>query len=166
MAAGSTEGSRAGGPAGSATGTAAEVTGRLWLEKGRRGFLGRGRIELLRRIGEQGSIARAARAMGMGEMRIAFLHVLPNTLAPFIVLTTARLGSAIRTEAALSFLGLGIPEPYPSWGRMLADSQTLMGFAPGLAIFPGLAIVLTVLGLNLMGDGLRDALDPRLRRRA
>jgi peptide/nickel transport system permease protein len=106
----------------------------------------------------------AARAMGMNEMRIAFFHVLPNTLAPFIVLTTAQLGSAILVEAALSFLGLGIPEPYPSWGRMLSESAAEYAQqAPWLVIFPGLVISLLVFGTNLLGDAMRDILDPRLR---
>jgi peptide/nickel transport system permease protein len=106
----------------------------------------------------------AARAMGMGEMRIAFLHVLPNTLAPFIVLTTAQLGSAILTEAALSFLGLGIPEPYPSWGRMLSESAAEYAQkAPWLVIFPGVVISVLVFATNLLGDAMRDVLDPRLR---
>ena len=106
----------------------------------------------------------AARALGMSELRIAVMHVLPNTLAPFIVLTTAQLGSAILTEAALSFLGLGIPEPYPSWGRMLSQSAAEYAQkAPWLVIYPGLAISLTVFATNLLGDSLRDVLDPRLR---
>jgi peptide/nickel transport system permease protein len=106
----------------------------------------------------------AARALGMSELRIAVLHVLPNTLAPFIVLTTAQLGSAILTEAALSFLGLGIPEPYPSWGRMLSQSAAEYAQkAPWLVIYPGLAISLAVFATNLLGDALRDVLDPRLR---
>ena len=106
----------------------------------------------------------AARAIGMGEMRIALRHVLPNTLAPLIVLGTAQLGSAILTEASLSFLGLGIPEPYPSWGRMLSESAAeYVSTAPWLVIFPGVAISLTVFGTNLLGDALRDILDPRQR---
>jgi len=106
----------------------------------------------------------AAHAVGMNEMRIAFLHVLPNTLAPFIVMTTAQLGSAILVEASLSFLGLGIPEPYPSWGRMLSESAAEYAQeAPWLVVFPGLAISLAVFGTNLLGDALRDSLDPRLR---
>ena len=106
----------------------------------------------------------AARAVGMGEMRIAVRHVLPNTLAPLIVLGTAQLGSAILTEASLSFLGLGIPEPYPSWGRMLSESAAeYVRTAPWLVIFPGVAISLTVFGTNLLGDALRDILDPRQR---
>jgi peptide/nickel transport system permease protein len=106
----------------------------------------------------------AARAVGMGEMRIAVRHVLPNTLAPLIVLATAQLGSAVLTEASLSFLGLGVPEPYPSWGRMLSESAAeYVRTAPWLVIFPGLAISLTVFGTNLLGDALRDIFDPRQR---
>ena len=106
----------------------------------------------------------AARAVGMGEMRIAVRHVLPNTLAPLIVLATAQLGSAILVEASLSFLGLGIPEPYPSWGRMLSESAAeYVRTAPWLVIFPGVAISLAVFGTNLFGDALRDILDPRQR---
>jgi len=106
----------------------------------------------------------AARAVGMNESRIALMHVLPNTLAPFIVLTTAQLGSAILTEAALSFLGLGIPEPYPSWGRMLSQSAAEYAQrAPWLVIYPGAAISLAVFATNLLGDALRDILDPRLK---
>jgi peptide/nickel transport system permease protein len=106
----------------------------------------------------------AARSIGMSEMRIALRHVLPNTLAPLIVLATAQLGSAILTEASLSFLGLGIPEPHPSWGRMLSESAAeYVRTAPWLVIFPGLAISLAVFGTNLLGDALRDILDPRQR---
>jgi peptide/nickel transport system permease protein len=106
----------------------------------------------------------AARAVGMGEVRIAVRHVLPNTLAPLIVLATAQLGSAILVEASLSFLGLGIPEPHPSWGRMLSESAAeYVRTAPWLVIFPGVAISLTVFGTNLLGDALRDILDPRER---
>jgi len=106
----------------------------------------------------------AARAVGMNEFAIALRHVLPNTLAPLIVLATAQLGSAILVEAALSFLGLGIPEPYPSWGRMLSESAAeYVRTAPWLVIYPGLAISLAVFGTNLLGDALRDLLDPRLR---
>ena len=106
----------------------------------------------------------AAKSIGMSESRIAFRHVLPNTLAPLIVLATAQLGSTILTEASLSFLGLGIPEPYPSWGRMLSESAAeYVRTAPWLVIFPGVAISLTVFGTNLLGDALRDILDPRQR---
>ena len=106
----------------------------------------------------------AARAVGMNEVEIALRHVLPNTLAPLIVLGTAQFGSAILVEAALSFLGLGIPEPYPSWGRMLSDSAAeYVRIAPWLVIYPGVAISLAVFGTNLLGDALRDIFDPRLR---
>lgn len=106
----------------------------------------------------------AAKSVGMSETRIAFRHVLPNTLAPLIVLATAQLGSTILTEASLSFLGLGIPEPYPSWGRMLSESAAeYVRTAPWLVIFPGVAISLAVFGTNLFGDALRDILDPRQR---
>jgi peptide/nickel transport system permease protein len=106
----------------------------------------------------------AAKAMGMSEIRIAVKHILPNTMAPLIVLATAQLGSAILVEASLSFLGLGVPEPHPSWGRMLSESAAeYMRAAPWLVIFPGIAISLVVFGTNLMGDALRDILDPRQR---
>lgn len=106
----------------------------------------------------------AARAAGMSEIRVAVRHVLPNTLAPLIVLGTAQLGSAILVEASLSFLGLGVPEPHPSWGRMLSESAAeYVRVAPWLVIFPGLAISAAVFGTNLLGDALRDILDPRQR---
>ena len=106
----------------------------------------------------------AARALGLSHARIAFRHVLPNTMGPFIVLCTAQLGSAILVEAALSFLGLGVPEPYPSWGRMLSISAAEYARkAPHLVLVPGIAISLAVFGANLLGDALRDTLDPRLR---
>ncbi len=106
----------------------------------------------------------SAFALGVGHLRVAFRHVLPNTFGPFIVLVTAQLGGAILAEAALSFLGLGVPEPYPSWGRMLSIAAAEYAQkAPWLVIFPGLAISLAVFGTNLLGDALRDTLDPRLR---
>ena len=106
----------------------------------------------------------AARALGLGHLRIAFRHILPNTMGPFIVLCTAQLGSAILVEATLSFLGLGVPEPYPSWGRMLSVSAAEYAQkAPHLVLIPGIAISLAVFGSNLLGDALRDTLDPRLR---
>ena len=106
----------------------------------------------------------AAKAIGMSESRIAIRHVLPNTLAPLIVLATAQFGSTILIEAALSFLGLGVPEPHPSWGRMLSESAAeYVRTAPWLVIFPGAAISFVVFGTNLLGDALRDMLDPRQR---
>ena len=106
----------------------------------------------------------AARALGLTHLRIAFRHILPNTVGPFIVLGTAQLGAAILVEATLSFLGLGVPEPYPSWGRMLSVSAAEYAQkAPWLVLFPGIAISLAVFGSNLLGDALRDTLDPRLR---
>ncbi|PZM16101.1 ABC transporter permease [Rhizobium tubonense] len=101
----------------------------------------------------------AARAIGNSRLQITIRHVLPNILSQIIVQGSIQLGLAILTEAGLSFLGLG-PAP-PTWGRMLADAQTYLALAPWLAILPGLAIALSVLGFNLLGDGLRDLLDPR-----
>jgi len=109
--------------------------------------------------------ALAARAAGRGPFAIAFDHVLPNVAPSLIVQATIQFAIAILAEAALSYLGLGAQPPLASWGRMLADAQAWMYVAPRLAIFPGLAVALSVLGLNLLGDGLRDALDPRLRAR-
>ena len=106
----------------------------------------------------------AARTSGKGEVRIAMDHILPNIASVLIVQGTIQFALGILAEAGLSYLGLGTHPPMPSWGKMLSESQTMMFFAPQLAILPGLAIVLTVLGLNLLGDGLRDILDPRLRR--
>jgi peptide/nickel transport system permease protein len=107
----------------------------------------------------------AARACGKSPWRITFDHVLPNILSALIVQATIQFALAILAEAALSYLGLGTQPPQPSWGRMLAEAQTLLFQAPQLAVFPGLAIALAVLGLNLAGDGLRDLLDPRLARK-
>ena len=106
----------------------------------------------------------AARTSGKGEVRIAIDHILPNIASVLIVQGTIQFALGILAEAGLSYLGLGTQPPMPGWGKMLSESQTMMFFAPQLAILPGLAIVLTVLGLNLLGDGLRDILDPRLRR--
>ena len=106
----------------------------------------------------------AARACGKGRWRITIDHVLPNIASVLIVQATVQFAIAILAEAALSYLGLGTQPPQPSWGRMLSDAQTLMFQAPLLAVWPGLAIALAVLGLNLLGDGLRDLLDPRLAR--
>ena len=104
----------------------------------------------------------AARSYGRSTNFIFWRHVLPNVLSVLIVQATVLFALAILAEAALSFLGIGTQPPIPSWGRSLRDAQTLIAVAPGLAIWPGVAIALTVLGFNLLGDGLRDALDPRL----
>jgi peptide/nickel transport system permease protein len=106
----------------------------------------------------------AARVAGKEAGRISVEHILPNLASLLIVQATIQFSLGILAEAGLSYVGLGAQPPTPSWGRMLAESQTMIAFAPWLALAPGLAIVLTVLGLNLMGDGLRDLLDPRLRR--
>lgn len=105
----------------------------------------------------------AARASGAGPLRIMLRHVLPNGMAPVAVLATAQIGSAILTEAALGFLGLGVPPPTPTWGGMLSDAARFYEIAPWTAIYPGLAITLAVLAVNLVGDALRDAWDPRMR---
>ncbi len=108
----------------------------------------------------------AARALGQGHVRIMFMHVLPNALGPIIVQTSLSLAFAILAEAALSFFGLGTQPPDPSWGRMLSEGRGFLGQAPWMGIFPGLAIMVSVLGFNLLGDGLRDVLDPRWRGRS
>jgi peptide/nickel transport system permease protein len=107
----------------------------------------------------------AARTSGKGATRISVEHILPNIANLLIVQATIQFSLGILAEAALSYVGLGAQPPVPSWGRMLSEAQTMIYTHPMLAVLPGLAIVLMVLGLNLMGDGLRDALDPRLRRR-
>jgi peptide/nickel transport system permease protein len=107
----------------------------------------------------------AARAAGKGPLRITLDHVLPNIASQLIVQATISFATAILAEAALSYLGLGTQPPQPSWGRMLNEAQAQMFQAPLLAVYPGVAIMLSVLGLNLMGDGLRDLLDPKLARR-
>lgn len=106
----------------------------------------------------------AARSAGKGKFRISVEHVLPNTFSVLIVQATIQFALAILAEAGLSYLGLGTQPPAASWGKMLNEAQTFLHFAPQLAIYPGIAIALTVLGLNLFGDGLRDVLDPKLRR--
>jgi peptide/nickel transport system permease protein len=106
---------------------------------------------------------QAAHALGMGKARIIFKHLIPNVLAPVIVTATLGIGNTIVLEAGLSFLGLGVQPPIPSWGNMVADGRDNLLGAWWVATFPGLTIVLTVLAFNLVGDGLRDALDPRLR---
>jgi peptide/nickel transport system permease protein len=112
----------------------------------------------------QRDFIRAARVAGKGDALISVEHILPNLADLLIVQATIQFSLAILAEAALSYVGLGAQPPVPSWGRMLAESQTMIAIAPRLALVPGLAIVLAVLGLNLLGDGLRDLLDPRTRR--
>jgi peptide/nickel transport system permease protein len=107
----------------------------------------------------------AARAMGASDLRIILRHVLPNVLAPILVISTLQMGVVIISEASLNFLGVGVQSSVPTWGGMLSDGREFMRDAWWLATFPGLAISIVVLGVNLLGDGLRDALDPRLRRR-
>lgn len=104
----------------------------------------------------------AARSLGAGHLRIIGRHILPNATAPIIVQVTLALSWGILTEASLSFLGLGVIPPAPSWGGMLSDSRVLMELAPWTVLMPGLAIMLAILGFNLLGDGLRDVLDPKL----
>jgi peptide/nickel transport system permease protein len=111
----------------------------------------------------QHEYVQAARAVGARDWRIIARHVLPNVTAPIIVQTTLSLSTAILAEAVLSFLGLGTQPPEPSWGTMLGTGRKFMETAPWIAVFPGVAIMLAVLGFNLLGDGLRDALDPRLK---
>ena len=106
----------------------------------------------------------AARAIGAGNLRIMIKHITPQCVAPWIIIATSALGIAILTEASLSFLGLGVPPPTPSWGGMLSGSaRDYFIIAPWMAIWPGLGLSLAVYGFNLFGDALRDALDPRLR---
>ena len=108
----------------------------------------------------------AARALGFGHTRIVLRHMLPNVVAPFLILLSAFVGQAILAEASLSYLGLGVQEPVPAWGLMLqGGAEEYATTAPWIAVFPGLAIVFTVLGISLFGDALRDALDPKLRDR-
>ena len=106
----------------------------------------------------------AARVAGKGAVRISLEHILPNILNTLVVQITIQFSLGILAEAALAYVGLGAQPPTPSWGKMLADAQTLISLAPHLALIPGLCIVFTVLGLNLVGDGLRDIFDPRLQR--
>ena len=108
----------------------------------------------------------AARALGFGHLRIILFHMVPNVMAPFLIMVTAFVGQAILAEASLSYLGLGVQEPVPAWGLMLqGGAEEFATSAPWIAIFPGVAIVLSVLGINLFGDALRDTLDPKLRKR-
>ena len=110
------------------------------------------------------AFVQAARLSGRSRPTITFIHVLPNIVDQLVVQISLQLALAILAEAGLGYLGLSVPPPAPTWGRMLADAQTYLAVAPRLAILPGLAILLAVLGLNLLGDGLRDRLDPRMSR--
>ena len=105
----------------------------------------------------------AARILGYSDARIIFRHILPNSLAPLVVLTTLEVPKAIIVEATLSFLGLGIQPPLPSWGSIMSSGRSFLFHAPWITIFPGIMIILIVMGFNLLGDALRDSLDPRLR---
>jgi peptide/nickel transport system permease protein len=114
---------------------------------------------------KENQYVEAASSLGASWRRVVLQHILPNVMAPYIIMLTAQLGSAILTEAALSYLGLGTAEPTPSWGLMLSGSaSSYAAKAPWIAVFPGIAISLGVFGFNLFGDSLRDALDPKLRR--
>lgn len=104
----------------------------------------------------------AARALGASDARIMIIHIFPNVISPLIVQSTLIFGYAILAEATLSFLGMGTPPPAPSWGNILSEARTYMAVAPWMTLFPGFAIFLSVLGLNLLGDGLRDRFDPKM----
>ncbi|WP_045210665.1 ABC transporter permease [Desulfonatronovibrio magnus] len=106
---------------------------------------------------------QAARLSGAGTARILFRHILPNAMPPVLVSATLGVAAAILTESALSFLGLGVQPPTPSWGNILMEGKDVMGIAPWLSIFPGISILITVLGYNLLGESIRDLLDPRLK---
>jgi peptide/nickel transport system permease protein len=106
----------------------------------------------------------SARAIGCSDLKIIFRHIIPNSLSSSIVYAATRLGSAMTDAAAFSFLGLGVPSPLPEWGALLADGRLFLREAAYLVAFPGLAIMITVLSVNLIGDGVRDALDPKLKR--
>jgi peptide/nickel transport system permease protein len=113
---------------------------------------------------KENQFVEAAQAVGASHLRIILLYILPNVMAPIIVIATNALGGVILAEAALSFLGLGVPPPHPSWGEMLSGSgRSYMYKAPWMAVWPGVAISLAVFGFNMLGDALRDLLDPRLR---
>jgi peptide/nickel transport system permease protein len=112
----------------------------------------------------ENAYVEAARALGAGHLRIVMLYVLPNVITTILILATIGLGTVILAESGLSFLGFGIPPPYPSWGGMLSGSgRSFMYYAPWMALFPAAAISLAVFGFNMLGDALRDVLDPRLR---
>ena len=124
----------------------------------------RGQVLVVRQL----EYVQAIRALGAGDIRVMLQHVLPNVIAPVVIAATLGVAGAIMAEAALSFLGLGVPPPTPSWGSMIADGRDLdqLRRAPWTSVFPGMAIGAAVLGFNLLGDALRDALDPKQQRRA
>ena len=124
----------------------------------------RARVESAVAAGLPLHLQTAARAIGVTDLRIMWRHILPNLLAPVMVIWTLELARVILMESALSFLGVGVPPPTPTWGRMLAEGRGLLTTAPWIATFPGVAITIMVLGVNFLGDGLRDLLDPRLRK--
>jgi peptide/nickel transport system permease protein len=131
---------------------------------GATGWFGTSRLirgEVLR-LREEGYV-RAAEALGAGRLRVILRHLFPNTLGPLLVAATLSVGDVILLEAGLSFLGLGVQPPTPSWGSMVLDSREVLVSAPWIGIFPGLAIVITVLSASLLGDALRDAVDPQSR---
>lgn len=113
---------------------------------------------------KQTEFVEAAKATGASDVRIIFKHIFPNTLAPIIIMLTLRIPGAIMSEASLSFLGLGVQPPMASWGSMIYDGRSFLRTFPWLSVTPGIAIMLTVLSFNLLGDGVRDAFDPRLKR--
>ncbi len=131
------------------------------------GFLGwPGICRLLRgkilQVREEEYVA-AAKALGMNDFQVIFKHILPNAVAPLMVATTVGIAGNILSEAWLSFLGIGVPPPEPSWGRMISEGQNQLATNPEVCIFSGLAIFVTVMAFNLLGDGLRDAIDPKLK---
>jgi peptide/nickel transport system permease protein len=112
---------------------------------------------------KQRDFVQSARALGYSSSRILFVHLIPNAMAPVIVYCSLAIGGTMLAEASLSFLGLGVPPPIPTWGVMVNDGRETLRSAPWTSLFPGLAITMAVLSFNLLGDGLRDALDPKLR---
>ena len=124
--------------------------------------VGNGRMEVI--SVKENEYMEAARAIGAGKMRILRIHILPNILGDVVVLSSIWIATAIRVEANLSFIGLGVSPPTPAWGSMIRDGTRYLSDAPWVSLFPGLAILITVLAFNLLGDGLRDVLDPKLQR--
>lgn len=125
------------------------------------GFVRMARASVLSVKGSE--FVESARAIGMSEMRIAFSQVLPNSLSPLIVTATARIATSVLAAAGLSFIGFGVPVPLPEWGALISDGRSYLGLAPHLTLFPGIFIMLVTFACSLLGDGLRDALDPKLK---